>query len=67
MNLKPYFSYLKAGQKEPFQLFENTLWVNEFVDTNKLAFLMGEALNSFKTHTQMVYIPQKGLNQMKSP
>lgn len=51
VNLKPYFSYLKAGQKEPFQLFENTFWVNEFVDTNKLAFMMGKALNSFKTHT----------------
>lgn len=59
VNLKPYFSYLKAGQKEPFQLFGNTFWVNEFVDTNKLAFLMGKASNSFKTHTHRWFIYHK--------
>lgn len=59
VSLKPYFSYLKAGQREPFQLFENTFWVNEFVDTNKLAFLMGKALNSFKTHIHRWFIYHK--------
>lgn len=56
VNLKPHFSYLKAGQKEPFWLFKNTFWVNEFVDINKLAFLMEKALNSFKTHIHRWFI-----------